>query len=490
MSARSGGQLEFLNQIREKSITVDEQEALTAGTVAVAAGTDAIPFSSLSKFIATLNGAELGNVVGGNDTHQAVAWIFDNIALCGYNDADSTNDGTVTPVRLNADGSKTVGSNFVFDSGAIEHICLTSVNNGRLLIGFEDSGVNQTEAIAGEMDRGSMYIRFGASTVLEAVDTDAMDVTDIRDDAGVFIYNHLGSDGNLIAVSVNTSTLALTKGAIESIGTGAISWVTIEKLTTDKIICGYRDAGAANDGFSNVATVSTVTLTVGGDTEFSNNDNAAYINIAVLTAALAAVGYTENGVTGDIHGNSATISGTTPAFGTPQVLNRGAETGNLNGMIRVNDSTFMALWDLTVVSATEWSFSTVVTTTVTPGTEWSRFANDFGSTFNNMLVINEFNDIVFFGIFGAVTYAVFMDLGFQDSTYELDDILGVAADSDGKIIIDGIDEGNASGENPAATYFWDGYQRAVRLKSHSCQYPGYIPRVRVVAPDALMAIGG
>ena len=83
-----------------------------------------------------------------------------------------------------------------------------------------------------------------------------------------------------------------------------------------------------------------------------------------------------------------------------------------------------------------------------------------------------------------------MDIGWKDGTYELRDILGVAKDANGVVIVDGIDEGNASGKDPSMTYFWDGMNRCVRQKNHSNQFKGYIPRVRVVAPDALRPMSG
>ena len=489
MSARTGGQLEFLNQIREKTITVTEQEACVAGDIAIAAGTDVIPFSSLDNLSATIIGTELDTVVGGNDPHMAIDWIYDNIAVSAYSDADSTNDGTLTPIRLNADGTKTVGSNFVFDSGTVEYIDITGVNNGRFIIGFEESATNNVEARGGQVDFETLYITFGATLVVEAVDTNALALTDIRDDAGVMIYNDsTNSDGNLIAMSLNSSTLALTKGAIASIGTGAISYPAICKIDTDKIGCGYRDAGAGNDGFSNIATVATVTLTVGADTEFSNNDNAAFIGICAMSATLISAIYTENGVTGDVLTNAATISGVTPTWGTPQVTTESTDIGTAIDVIRWESTTFMALYDNDSDNKTVFAICTVSGNTVTVEKR-RRFANKLQGYPGKALKINSFNDIVFFStLFTSVTYATFLDRSWQDGTYVIDNVLGVAKDSAGTIIINGIDEGNASGQDPATSIFIDMNNRCVRIKNHSCQYPGYLRKIEVVAPDAYMVI--
>ncbi|KKL23646.1 hypothetical protein LCGC14_2423280, partial [marine sediment metagenome] len=187
---------------------------------------------------------------------------------------------------------------------------------------------------------------------------------------------------------------------------------------------------------------------------------------------------------------SATISGTTPTFGSAAQLSEGTNSTEKAQIDRVDDSHFLAIWDNTDDSKIGRSISSVVTTAVTPGTR-TFFSNDFDLFVDGKcLKINSYNDVVFFAKTGSITYAVMMDIGWKDGTYTLNDIMGVAEDDAGTVIISGVDEGNASSWDPSMTIFFDSRYRCVRQKDHSCQYPGYVPRVRVVAPDALQAIAG
>ena len=478
--------------VTEQIVTVTEQEPCVAGDIAIAAGTDVIPFSSLDSLIADVKGTETGNVIGGDDTDMAVDWITDTVFVTVYSDVTVTNYGTANAVRLESDGSTTVGANHVFLVEDDTSLCdIASVNNGRFVIFYQDS-LDDGNVKAGQLDEGTLYLTFGAELNIDgnnAIDNAA--ICQAADDKYCLIFNDFtNSKGNLEAGSVNSSTLACTAGAEVEIVATATAEVSITKVDTDKIAAAFE--GTDQDAYCVIATISTLTITAGTPIEWQDATNLQDTAICAVDAThivIITVDVVDNNI---IKAIAATISGTVPTFGSFANLSEGTDSGTLPQCAAIDSTHFIALWDNVTDSKTGYSISSVSGTTITAGAR-KHMSNDIPTAIasaGKCLKINSFNDIIYFGITGAVTYAVFMDIGWKDGTYVLNDILGVAKDAAGTIIVDGVDEGNASGEDPAITYFYDSRNRCVRKKDHSCQYKGYVPRVRVVAPDALKSIGG
>ncbi len=474
----------------KQTVTVTEQEACVAGDIAISAGTDIIPFSSLDKLIATVVGTETGNVIGGNDTDQAVDWITDNVAICVYADVTVTNHGTANAIRLEADGSVVVGANHVFLAEDDTSLCdIANVNNNRFVIVYQDLA-NDINVKAGQLSPESLGMIFGAELNIDGNNaSDTMAICQADDDKYCIIFNDsTNSKGNLEAGSVNSTTLVCTAGAEVEILATTIGIPSICKVDTDKIAAVYR--GTDMDAYCVIATISTLTITAGTPIEIIDATTFNYCAIDALdtTHIVIVCDDTNDYATSLV----ASISGTVPTFGSAVVLSENDATA-FHQVITLDSTHFLALWDNVTDSKTGNSISSVSGTTVTAGAR-KFLSNDIpthgGGMGGKALAINNFNDIVYFGLTGSVTYAVMMDLGWQDGTYTLNDIMGVAEDAAGTIIVDGIDEGNASGEDPALTYFYDSRYRCVRQKDHGCQYPGYVPRIRAVAPDALKAIGG
>lgn len=494
----NGSTLERLEQLAvdisgvggSQTVTVTEQEACVAGDIAVTAGTDVIPFSSLDSLIATEVGAETANPIGGNDSDMAIDWVTNNVAVCVYSDVTVTNHGTATPIRYEADGSVTIGSNFVFLAEDDTSLCdIANVNNGRFVIFYQDSA-NDGNVKAGQLYSGTLYLSFGAELNIDGNnEISGAAICQADDDKYCLIYNNAtNGDGDLEAGSVNSSTLACTAGAAVQFYGSQTADMSICKIDTDKVAAAYSDDGAGDDdGYCVIATLSGLVLTVGTPVEFADATTIAATSIISPDTTHIIIGFEETSQRVDVI--AASISGTVPTFGSEVNLADESAATYVQTMA-INDTYFMTLWNDGSASITRYSISSLSGNTIAAGT-LKALSNDIPPTqAGKSLKINSFNDVVYFGVTGSVTYAVMMDIGWQDGTYILKDIMGVAEDDSGTIIVDGIDEGNASGENPALTYFYDSRYQCVRQKDHGCRYKGYVPRVRVVAPDALKAIGG
>ena len=256
--------------------------------------------------------------------------------------------------------------------------------------------------------------------------------------------------------------------------------------------CAYKAIALDNDGYSTIATLSALVVTPGNEIEFEDGP-VSDTGITSPDTTHIVIGYFQT--TGDriMEAIAASISGTVPTFGLAVSLSEGTDTVLGCQIESIDALTFMSTWDNTTDSKTGYSVSTLDGVVITPG-EIHWFTNDIPpvnitGTGGKCLKKNSYNDIVYFGQAGGSTYGVMMDIGWKDGTYQLNDILGVCEDDVGMVIVEGIDEGNASGEDPALTYYYDSRFRCVRKKGHGNSF-GYTPRVRVVAPDALKAIGG
>lgn len=474
-----------------QTFTTTETEACVAGDIAcMTTAGGVIPFSSLAPTLASVVGGELDNEIGGDDTETAIAWISENVFVVFYDDADNSNYPTFTAVRQESDGSLTVGSNFVYGSQPVDVPDIAGVGNNIFVGAFEGQSGVDVLSVAGRVDIGTLYITLGSDRTLEAVNTDALAICSTDDNKFCVIYaDATNSDGNLIAGTVNSSTLAITAGSKQGIATGDISNVSICKVDTDKIACIYRDIGAGDDGYCVVATLSGTAITAGSAVEFWEPTTLYHTSVCALTTSLIVV-CTSDQADATQADFAASISGTVPTFGSRVAVSPSAAAKHQ--VIRIDDTHYMHLWDDTAGSTTEYAISSVSGTTITGGS--IRILNsdmpsqDLGG---KNLKINNLNDIVYLGKTSSKIYAVMMDVGWVDGTYTLSDISGIASDDSGTIIVDGIDEGNASGEDARLTYAFDSAYDCVRKKSHSqVSARGYVPRVRVVDADCLKAIGG
>ena len=478
-----------------QTFTATETEPCVAGDIAcMTSDGGVIPFSSLVPAEVTVVGGELDNAISGNDPESAVAWINNNVFVQALDDADGGNDLTLVPCRQEPDGTTTVGSNFIVVAGTCDTPDVCGIGNNRGVVVNEEGG-GTVNAHAFQLTPSTLYLSFGAVDVLEAVATTGLAITDVDDDKFCAIYQDgTNADGNLIACTVNSSTLAITTGTKASIGPGNISTTVICKVDTDLIACGYRDT-VSFDNFCNIADTTDIdSLSVGGDTEYADAITGVSTAITATDATHIVIFYSQSAPAVASYCIAASISTVTPTFGSAVPIGENTDGVQRDQITTIDSSHVLVAYENSTKNTAGKSVLSLAGTVITAGAI-SYLANDImqvaNRAYGKCLDINDYNDIVLIGNNGTLTYAVMFDVGWVDETYTLSDISGVASDASGTIIVDGIDEGNASGEDSRLTYGFDSGYSCVREKGHSqILARGYVPRVRVVDVDTLKAIGG
>ena len=487
---------EAINAITSsQQVTVTEQEAMVAGDICISTSGGFIPESSLTDIIATQVGADTALQVADADDHFSVDWLDDSTFIIAFKDASATNFGALTPVVLGPDRvTATVGPNYVYNSVNLTgNSAVTSVGNGRFVVSYDDSVALKCQARAGQWTAPN-GITFGAE-VDSGLDTSSSrssnTIVDHDDDAFAWIFNdNTNSLGKMFAGTVNSSTLAITLGSAVQIGTGDNTEFSICKVDTNKVCVAFKESGDSK-GYAEVCTIVTVTITEGTAVEFEAGATT-YTDIDALDTANVVIVSVDGGDSSKLKAIIGEISGTTISFGgSAATLSEGADSVSSTSVVATDSTHFMAIWDNSTDSKTVYSISTVSGTTITAGNRTTLLTDipAASTTHQDCLSINGINDIVYLGKSTNV-YAVLFDVLWQDDTYDVYDITGVASDAVGTIIVDGIDEGNASGLDKQLTTFMDCRNYGIRKKDHSCTIPGYIARVRNLDTDALKAIGG
>jgi len=477
-----------------QTITVTEQEAMVAGDICVSTSGGFIPFSNLQKTALSLQGSETANEIStAGDTDQAADWIFANIAGYAFNSV--TADGTFTPMRVESDGTTTIGSDYIFNAGNTLHIDIASVNNGRFVIGYNDSGGStEPEVIAGELKPNELTATFGTLAQVKAIAILSLAICKLDNDkAAIFVADQTNNGGVVNGVAVTPATLAITLGVEDTFGNGGdfLRYLSACQVNTDLAGVSYRDDGDTSDGNCTIVSFSGNDPTAGADTDFSNNANTVGTAICSTDSTHVTVVYEDDADNDVTKATTASIVGTTPTFGNRVQLSEGTDETIYQRVVALDSTYFMAIWDNSDDSKQGYTIGSISGNTTAAGTI-KHLINDIpGSTFGGKsFVISEANYITYFGINAAHTasYGLIWDIMFVDNNYAIYDILGIAEDAAGTIIVDGVDEGNATGENPMLTYFFTG--NSVSLKMHNNELLGYKARVRVLDSDSLQAIGG
>ena len=125
-------------------------------------------------------------------------------------------------------------------------------------------------------------------------------------------------DVTSVDARVNVCTISgttITAGSPSTFNSGSTTHNQICSPDTDKIAVSYKDSADSNKGKVNIATISGTTPTWGGEDTFNNaaTDNT---DICVIDTDKIVVAYKDGNDLDHGYARVATISGTTPTWGT------------------------------------------------------------------------------------------------------------------------------------------------------------------------------
>ncbi|MCP6719748.1 MAG: hypothetical protein KJI72_00260 [Patescibacteria group bacterium] len=152
-----------------------------------------------------------------------------------------------------------------------------------------------------------------------------------------------GALDTAVVIWANTvSALVITKGSDTALGMGAPPTdskhnanASLAQVDTDKFVAAYRKV-SDNDGYVKIGTVSGTIITLGGETSFNAADTSEIDAVCPTTTNLI-VSYKDEGNSNQGTLVAATISGTTPTFGSEVVFETGIT--NFTSIAKVGSKT-------------------------------------------------------------------------------------------------------------------------------------------------------
>ena len=248
---------------------------------------------------AVVIGAETIFSEGGCGGISAIT-LTDKKAIIVYSDTSNSNYGTA--VLLAIDGSDiTVVSRHTFTSTATSSICAISVASNNVLVIYSQYAI--VLAIENEIITNGSAIKFeNYSTSYHAAEV-------LSGGRVLVAYNYRGSSGYAIVFTVNGT--AVSKGTEVSI-TGNPQYISLAKLTDDKVIVVSQNFNNSYVGTSQLLTIAGTSISAGTAVLF-NTSGSQYISAVGLTDSSALVIFSE-GTAGKAV--ILTVSGSTVSVGT------------------------------------------------------------------------------------------------------------------------------------------------------------------------------
>jgi len=273
-------------------------------------------------------GAEAIFNSGDSTTHIEVAFDpndSDKFVVV-YTDGGNSSYGTAIVGTI--DGTSiSYGSAVVFNSSTTAYIEVAFDPNtaGKFVVAYKDDGNSfYGTAIVGTIDGTS--ITYGSAVVFNSANTQHLGVSFDPNTADTFVvaYKDYGNSGDgyaIVGTIDGTSTSYGSSVVFHSTSVYNIS-TSCDPNTADKFVVAYKDMTNSSYGTVCVGDISGTDITFGTPYAFnSGNSNELSLNFDPNTALKFAITYRNHSNSGKGTAIAATVSGTTPTFGSEYVWN-------------------------------------------------------------------------------------------------------------------------------------------------------------------------
>ena len=264
----------------------------------------------------------------GNSNHIEIAFDPNDSDKFVVVYRDSSNSSYGTAIVGTVSGTTiTYGSEYVFNSGNTQYIGVSFDPNtaGKFVVAYQDIGnSNYGTACVGTVS--GTTITFGSEYVFNSGNTQHLSVSFDPNTAGKFVvaYKDWGNSGYGAAIVGTISGTAISYGSSVVFHSTAVYELSVscDPNTANKFVVVYKDGSNSYYGKSVVGDISGTSITFGSVVVFnSGNTNELSANFDPNTALKFAVTYRDHSAGGDGMAIAATVSGTTPTFGSEHVWN-------------------------------------------------------------------------------------------------------------------------------------------------------------------------
>lgn len=476
----------------KQTVSVTEQEAIAAGEICISTDGGFIPESSLTEVMPVVNygRADASAQIGGDDLDFTSCMQGATRVICAYRDVTNSNYLTIRIIELNSDRTvKEVGEEFALNAIACDNISVCDTGNSTFVVSMRRDADSKgyahgCSATGVSVQHGEPFEFSDGSTIVSAVSASHDLYAFVH-----FYYDATDTDVSMVAGTINPVLPypTLTYGSVVDIdANGQDAKLGICFVAANKVGVSYK--GLDNDLYSAICTISGTTVTAGTPDEAVDAITVGNSCICSPDSTHVVIVYNET-AGGDVDCVAGVFSGTTfGSWGSPVELTSSnltnhtvfsIDSSNVCSIVEGGTNGYIYLVSLsgTTVSKVNFYFSAGLT----------ELSNGNPSTSGN---VNNTHDYALMYNDGSNTYLTVFDFVWQDGSFDVYDITGVAEDADGTIIVDGISEGDASGLDKDISYFIDTTNRGIRKKDHAFAGQGCKLRVRTLDTDALKAIGG
>lgn len=395
-----------LNIDIDDTITADTTWAITTKVGAIM---NNLTTSERDAVSSTPNGAVIYNTTTGQTQfREGGAWVA-NAAGGTVADASETIAGKVELATVAEQGTATstgsTGARLVMandnlvktSSGAGDENKIAVLDaNGKFDVGFLSSGLNfelfenltALDLIKIINDGGTAKIaaletgQIGAVAEFESGAISDVAVCEL--DTDKFIVYYINAALDLRAIVGTVSDHAISYGSAQTVSSSNIDVPACATLGTDKVVVAYKDI-TATDGSVRVSTVSGTVITFGTETDF---DTSTIANPSVAKLDTDKFMVTHLDASSVLEVIVATVSGTTPSFGSPLSISSSAATSTNGGVAQMGTDKALIVYNvssngvsstvLTVVGTTVQSFipTPISTTSTAQNARVDRLADD------------------------------------------------------------------------------------------------------------------
>jgi hypothetical protein len=172
------------------------------------------------------------------------------------------------------------------------------------------------------LDNGKVFksgFRGGAPAVFESASASYESVTKLSADKFLVCYQDAGNSSYGTACVLSISGTTITAGTPVVFESASSTYISVSTLDSSKAIVCYQDAGNSSYGTACVLSISGTTITAGTPVVFESA-NSLNFSVAMLDSSKAIVCYRDNGNSSYGTACVLSISGTTITAGTPVVF--------------------------------------------------------------------------------------------------------------------------------------------------------------------------
>jgi hypothetical protein len=326
----AGGGQNNTDFVADGSITSGKPVILTAAGKAAQVVQTSPPVTFSAGTPVEWNGdADSGGVsIAYDSTNQKVVVSYKNYHFTPSN-AGGCIVGTVSGTTTSW------GTPVIFSSGTVAH--QTSIvfdsTNSKVVIAYRDTGdSNKGKAIVGTVSGTS--ISYGTAVEFESGAT--TDIAAAFGNGQVFIsYTDAGDSSKMKCIIGTVSGTAISFGSIADSGLSTtLNSIPSYDSTANKFVVAFMDNVASNIGKAVVASVSGTTPSYGTPVTFSSNsvssDPPPYFGVTYDSEAdKTLIAYSDNSDSNKGYGIVATVTGTSLSYGTAVKFNDNGDTDSI-----------------------------------------------------------------------------------------------------------------------------------------------------------------